>query len=129
VAGDGTATVSFDLPGPGTVDLTGTGINPASVSSEPGPQSLPVTPDAASLASLAQTGKADVVLKLLFTPQFGGTPAELTQAVTLLKPLPPQPQPQTQQPRTCKRKRVLKRGKCVKKRKKHRKRKHRGRKR
>jgi virginiamycin B lyase len=125
VGNDGTATVLADLPGPGHVDLGGTGVVPkAADANAAGPVTLPITPDAASLAALAQTGQANVLISLHFAPSGGGSAGAATQAVRLIKPLPfvPTPPPPVTK---CGKHRRLKKGRCVKRHKRKRHSKHR----
>lgn len=79
----GTAAITFNLPGPGSVGLSGKGIKRASKAvGAAGPVTLNVIPTAKTKKTLKATGKATVSVKATYTPT-GGGPSTKTIPVKL----------------------------------------------
>jgi hypothetical protein len=82
--GKGTAIVSAQVSGPGSLTLTGKGIVKAEGGSlGVGVVKLPVVATGAAKRLLARTGKAKVLAAVVFAPGGGGTAVRVTKEITL----------------------------------------------
>lgn len=92
---NGTATITVKVPGPGAVDLSGTGVKPlrtarasGAVASEKvtasGAVKLLVKPKGKTKQKLNKTGKAKVKVSVTYTPT-GGNPATQSERLKLIK--------------------------------------------
>jgi virginiamycin B lyase len=85
---NGTATVTATVPGPGTVNVLGGGIEPASATGvAAGQVLLTLSPDAESTRLLNTTGAADISAVFSYAPQGGGASATQSLSTTLQKKL------------------------------------------
>jgi hypothetical protein len=89
---NGTATITVDVPGPGTVGLTGKGVKTERIAgavasktvSQAGAVKLLVKPKGKTKHKLAKTGKAKVKVNVTYTPS-GGNAAAQSERVKLIK--------------------------------------------
>jgi len=81
----GTAALSVQVPGPGTLTIAGPKVKAATLNpTAAGEESIPIRPTAQALASLARRGRLTVRVTLAYTPT-GGAPATVTRTVLLVK--------------------------------------------
>jgi hypothetical protein len=88
---NGTGTIVATVPGPGSVTLQGSGLQPASLSAPgAGQVTIPLLPDATSAALLNSNGNAPVSGVASFFPQGGGASGSQSLSTTLLQNNPTQ---------------------------------------
>ena len=83
---NGTAALVANLPGPGSVSLSGAGISPVSQQAQAASSlTLPVNPSAQTLKALKRARQAAVDLVATFTPTGGGSAGAAQTSITLVK--------------------------------------------
>ena len=81
----GTATLNIDVPGPGSLKLSGKGVKSSTKNATAaGTVGLPVKASGKAAKNLAKNGKVTVKVTVTFTPT-GGTASKLTKTVKLLE--------------------------------------------